>query len=159
MLGANTKSMKRSTDGSNRALSPENTATDAWECKVDEFAFFSNLCILNDGDELTFYAVKPGIVLKSIIDYSMATYNLLPHVTGWEVTDEITSYGHRSILISLQLLPTDTVSSCTKRFGTPNANFEKFHNKNGLFEDKWTRVASSIQTKTDIDCSVLNIFF
>ena len=127
--------------------------------KVSDFVAASDLHILNNGTMSTFYTVRDGVEFQSYIDLSLATVDLLQLVQNWQVRDGITTADHRTILIQLELSPSNIDQShSTRRFNTRLANWDQFAHLVSNRATGWRLRINQIESYCDVDYVTTHIF-
>src|SRR5699024_10936753 len=91
------------------------------------------------------------------VDLTWASPRILPHVVGWQVTDEITSSDHRMIEIKLEFASAVNTSTSTRRFATRSVDWHSFSVAVAQKADYWRLIVENTNCREDVERSAATI--
>lgn len=99
-----------------------------------------NFYLLNTGNTPTFYTIRNGVELQSIIDLTFISSNLIAKIHNRQVCEDHTSSDHHRINFAISTATSSTKSlKSTRRYATRNIDWSRFINAITLRKQEWKR--------------------
>ena len=122
--------------------------------KIHEFIASNeaDLTLLNRGNDPTFYAIRAGIELKSIVDITLVSKQLLNQNWSWKVSDDETASDHQLIRFGFSLYDDEPhLKMTTRKWKTSNIEWSAFSEKIVNKRDEWIEQIQSCTSAAEMD--------